>query len=451
MSEDDPIIKRFKEGKEGEMGFERFNIMIDSESAKLSLLTDECANGIVLYAKDIQAFRLPGIRHPLTSAIVKFVVTSPDGGDRIGINKETMKPEDVLKEAQNQEETSLGGIQGGRPPICPGILSFFLLNNDSAKTFLKKLTGSYHLNGKEKLDVKAKSVMSELLYYIKTTPAFGIAAVVMENIDESKTLSDFLRDKKIVDADKKEVLAILLAQVTRLALILHTAHLDLHRGNVLVKQRPDGKYEVFIIDFGLTGKIQAPITDSQTFEEIVERDPAEELKEIIEQIPLLSGELGAAHKLSDENKLDIMEEIINLLEANDRNNLRNDFPEWYEKKGRIAQMDSWTKKLTDEIILMAYDKFIEMHSVVDVKLSKKRLNNMIRTREIPDLSGPVKSYYVTLCGSSSAAYSEEESASMCTIMGGKRKTKNHKKLKKTKKLKKSKKTRKIRNKYKNKN
>jgi tRNA A-37 threonylcarbamoyl transferase component Bud32 len=444
------MLKKATKTKRYNKGYERYQDMVSSKNAILTLLTKECKNGFVcrLFAPDL-GLKLPGISESLTSAIVKFVVTSPLGNDSIGNEgKQTMKPVDVLKEAQSQEETYLGGIQGGRPPICPGILGLFFLNNLSAKAFLKNSQRSSHL------DAKAKDVMRQLFTYIDGKSNFGIAAVVMENVDRSQTLSDFLTDIRVSEDDKKEVLAILLAHVTRMALILGIAHFDLHPGNVLVKLGRDGKYEVFIIDFGLSGEIGATITDSQEESQDVERDPNIELTEIEEQFPLLSSKVRAGVELTREEILEIMKSIINLLEAIDRHHLRTKYPHWYRSRGSTAQMESWTQTLTDEIILNAFRKFNEMHSVQDVRLSRDTLDTYVREGKIPDLSQPLESYYVTLCGPSSAASSSAASSSAlsgCSVMGGKRKSKKHKKSKISKKIKKSRKTRKIRNKYKNKN
>ena len=378
--------------------YELFIEMMNSDGATFQILTHKCKNGII-FVLDVHHYNSryftlgpTGIfNRPVTSFVVKFVITSEEGDELVG-SKYTMKEEDFLREAQVQQDIFIGSIVGKRQPLCPGISGFFLFDNANAIAFLTKLLLVPNV------DIHAKEMIGKLLKKITASAEdvhvepLGIGCIEMENIVGSQTLGQFIVGCNFDSLTPQQIniFATLIAQLTRLYLISKKVHLDLHEGNILIEGD-----NVYIIDFGIlwetteVGDVQDP-TSAGLF------NPEDDRVAFLNKIPLLSTKLSANTSLTDNEKENIAKGIMVAFENLDKFHLKQEFPEHFATYGRRGQMTSWfdSIKSNPEILVAAFDKFNKMHAVEDLKLSRETLNEYITQNRLIDLSLKPENYYV---------------------------------------------------------
>lgn len=459
--------------------YELFIEMMNSDGATFQILTDKCKNGIIFVldvheaASRYLTLGPTGIfNRPVTSFVVKFVITSEEGDEPVG-SKYTMKDETFLVEARVQQDIFIDSIVGKRQPLCPGISGFFLFDNANAIAFLTKLLLVPNV------DIPEKEMIGKLLKKITASAEddevgpLGIGCIEMENIVGSQTLDEFIVGCNFDSLTQYQIniFATLIAQLIRLYLISKKVHLDLHGGNILINGD-----NVYIIDFGLlwettqVGNVTNPTREGSFNTE-------DDREHFLEIIPLLSSQLSAKTPLTNDEKENIAKGIMVAFENLDKFHLKQEYPFHFDSHGQKGQMTYWFNRIKSNptILVAAFDKFNKMHAVEDLKLSRATLNGYITENKLIDLSLKPQNYYVDVEAAERAqaqqtaqavrgqqredresedVSSREEpgfSPGFSPGLGGKRKSKKHKKSKKTKKLKKSRKTRKIRNKSKNKN
>jgi serine/threonine protein kinase len=454
--------------------YELFIEMMNSPEATFQLLTDKCKNGIIFvlhvqphYSKYVTLGPTGTFNQHVTSFVVKFVITYSENDVLFG-KKFTMTPESFLHEAQIQQDIFIDSIVGKRQPLCPGICGFFLFDHTNAIPFLNKLLSV------PSVDVpSAKTMIEKLLRIVQSdrSDELGIGCILMENIDESETLGDFIDGCHFhaLTEYEIEIFVTLIAQLIRLYLISKKVHLDLHPGNILIQRE-----NVYIIDFGLlwettgVGDVRHPTRRGSFNPEIVRN-------KISQEIPLLSNNLYADAPLTEKEKVLLVKDVMNNMETLDKVHLKQEFPEHFADHGQQGQMTNWWEQIkkNKKILLAAFNKFNEMHAVNDLKLPRGTLISYVREKRLINLSLEPQNYQVDVAAAHDRIEKErrdrdinierdkkrkkaeeeiEEVRENPTIspwstpeLGGKRKSK------KTKKLKKTKKTRKIRNKSKNKN
>ena len=294
--------------------------MIDSESAKLTLLSDSSLKGFIFSLEvnpndsKYMSYQNGNFTDIETNFLLKIAVITPENDiklDNYGTKTEKFSesPESYLSEARIQSNSWMKSIIGGKPEVCPSVANFSLFDNQNSKNLLEKLLKKQNLIDKNSIsrdssgrEKKRRSNVGEdyfqstpqrssyrssdrslddktntrVLYYLLdrvNNNGYGIGIIVMPKVKNSDTLYQFITDKdnnirnstirsnkiNAINA-KNDAYAYCLAQIIRLSIFFGVIHLDLHGNNLLVYSK-DNSVRSLIIDFGSVSDIMDKTDD----------------------------------------------------------------------------------------------------------------------------------------------------------------------------------------------
>ena len=467
--------------------FEPIHDMMSSPGTVFNVLTVSSLKGFMI-KMDIRdqssEYRQPNPRSlsrfdtPVTHFLLKFAIVSPNEEgiaeyyrstffinpnwkreklpDQHCFWKSTDSKLDFFNEAKLQQNIWIDSIVGGRFPICPSVanLSFFKATAPELLHYIK--------NTPDRTSGTAAGKLNDLTPYLVTQvnkkPSYELGLIVQNLIEQSTTLSDFLKSAAPPRL-KQDAVVFAGAQMIRLFLNHKIIHLDLHLGNILVSTTSSG-CNSYLIDFGrilnFQSQILADITNS------INSDSAEKLQilttksiDIVADWTRIESLILGQRTQFDGSSM--AKEIIELLAHIDlsiNSELFNNFT--------IPQMSGFMSQLNPAIYTEIWDKFMLLNNVPDKGLTRPAINRMIKDKEIELIDEasfragsynntpfdlvPVSGGPVVILGPPAGCTVDPNAASgyTCSIAGGKKnkKRRTHK-GRKTQKRRKTHKRRKI--------
>jgi hypothetical protein len=328
---------------------------------------------------------------PVTHFLLKFAIVSPVeetiskafksvyfNGNK-DIKKATDSKLDFFNEAKLQQNIWIDSIVGGRFPICPSVanLSFFKANAPGLLNYIKN-TPDKSVNPADNAIISGK--LNDLALYLETQvsirPRFELGMIVQNLIEQSATLSDFLRSAQTPRL-KQDAVVFAGAQMIRLFLNSRIIHLDLHLGNILVSKVDKG-CNSYIIDFGRILNFQSQILANIT--NIINSDSAEKLQILTNTGIDVVAEWTKIENLIQGHRTDvngplIVKEIIDLL-------ARIDLSINTEVFGLTTpQMSGFMDQLNPTIYTEIWNKFMLINTP-GTGLTRITINKMIKDKEI---------------------------------------------------------------------
>lgn len=244
-------------------GFNPVADMINSTSAKISLLTHSCATGFLFVLNvdkndsEYHTVNYSGrFTEDITSFVLKIVVIQDIGKDvhmqYDGIDKTSITSAEFFEEAKLQQAIWKNSILGGKPAICPPVGNFSLFANpiDLLNVLSRKSVDPFG---------DTKVIMKFIVEIVSTLKNVGIGIILMPNLENAENIYTVLSgtDKHIKDAAIESAGA----QTIRLFISFGTIHIDEHAGNVLVYKDNKNQIQTSIIDFGRGSDLNMSIDD----------------------------------------------------------------------------------------------------------------------------------------------------------------------------------------------
>lgn len=238
--------------------------MLTSQSSRVTLLTYASLKAFMFVLDvdeaDSEYLKLSGAQFTkrVTSFILKLAVITQHNDEDLGtfnpkgviIHKQSETKKSLLDESKIQQLIWKKSIEAGKPAICPSVANFSLFDNAESQEVLAFL--------RTKVSAVPTSVNVVDYLLAQTSRGHEIGVIVMPNIENSKTLHDFLA-LPVSNAVKENAVAHVLAQVVRLFLEVGVVHFDLHAGNALISY--ENNLSTFIIDFGRVSNIANGTSD----------------------------------------------------------------------------------------------------------------------------------------------------------------------------------------------
>ena len=247
--------------------------MLDNSTAKLKILFDKSKFGFILELtvdeEDSEYTTMDG--EPIITFILKLVIISPNQEEgynyenkktRTDMRKITETEQTFTTESTTQHNIWFESMVQSRHELCPDVIDAVLLNNELSQrliTFLqvneshKKDEVEYDLED----DVEDEKVSSMLGYFddffkLESKIFHGIGLMVMPKVMNSVTFNSYLDNFP----RNVTVYSNIISQIVRLFITLGIIHLDLHHNNILINT--DTLY-CEIIDFGQTLKLEPSV------------------------------------------------------------------------------------------------------------------------------------------------------------------------------------------------
>lgn len=185
----------------------------------------------------------------------KFPPTSKKPEDKV--SKETESVDGFFEEAKLQQSIWRNSVGAGKEPLCPPVAAFQILQHARVTGFLSAFR-TFGLCTAPKSEFTVKYLVKEISKY----PTFHLGILLMPKIPLSQTMGMFVDPLPVGHPDRLYMKSMLLAKVIRLFIEGKSIHFDLHPGNGMVFQRPDGSLGTILIDFGRASNLRNPSGDA---------------------------------------------------------------------------------------------------------------------------------------------------------------------------------------------
>ena len=449
-----PQIGGLKLKNKKKTGFKPVYDMINSDSGNLQLLTYKSLKGFMITVNvidnDSEYLTLNSnnkFMKPVTSFILKFAIITPNNDTSLPhyktISKSSESQDSYFEEAKLQQNIWKKSISGGRPAICPPVANFSLFDNDNSERLLNFL--------RDKTDSDTKDIFRYLLDYVEKNRNSGIGVIVMPTIENSTTLSDFIRKPNetkfngivINNITKNSAKSHVSAQISRLFLDIGVIHFDLHAGNALIYITPTNEIKSLIIDFGRASNFMSDVDDDYLKKN--EKELFQGMKD-----EFFNSLFDVVNK-NDDDKIEFIISLLDNIAYVDHTKNQEKF-NYSDKKA--YQMD-WYRdypKNNKKVVMNAFEILKESISVKEDKIQPKTITTYEKeglfinfNNDINTFIVPFPEYQQTDMQSSNTKECTNEMVQngMCTIMGG-RKTKTYKKQSKQSKQSKTRRIKKTR-------
>ena len=343
-------------------GFDPMLDMLENSTANLALFSDTSDYSFIciltIHPDHSEYTTMDGT--PITSFILKFVVTASEKNERLPeyrdeINKLSESESTFVNEARTQQQIWAQSVEYGKPEICPDMIDLFTFDYRNSRNLIR------YLNTLHVCDDSMQKMLIYLKNHIfnKVSGSYGIGLIVMPKVDyltlESSTPT-------------KMIYYNLIAQIVRLFIEIGIIHLDLHSNNILVNQ--SNSY-CEIIDFGQILRLQSVDYDRY-------RSRYEELN-------------------NDAEKSEFMKDTFNHIIDREISQLKILYPR-KENISAIKSLGQYASRNPD-IYLLAFEKLVEFmpppQSSIQkkskrkpgsiVKSNKRGKNNTLENGNIPEI------------------------------------------------------------------
>ena len=357
--------------------------------------------------------------------ILKLVVTSSDKRKLFSYKskeKGTETSKTFITEARMQHAIWVNSIEYGNTEICPDVIDALLLDNTNSINLIKHLT---LINTKEDEDDEDKNISDMLTYldYTFKSIFYGIGLIIMPKVMDSVTLFSYMESYRT----NPIVYSNIIAQIVRLFIINGIIHLDLHNDNILIN--PNTLY-CEIIDFGKILQIHDYANYRSRYEELKLNGNEEKstfMKETFDFI--ITNEEKETHRKTHLkwlrnicNPIIYLESFITLVglmspppRKRTNSQLSSNYAFNPKTVGHFNIPD-----ISDDI----FTKTIQEKKQKKQKKLKEKYDIQNATQAKAEAQAEAKSNQTNVCSD------DGEEPGMCTIMGGKRKTKKRKLVKK---------------------